>query len=217
MPGGTAVARTAEAVGQAEDILRREEAVADFTSVIGLNFIDNYSQPNAAHAQTVRGAQGSLSWRARVDCATWCQVPGGPGWYRGPPFAATNSRSWYRWRLHLRSTGSAGRRPQGTGPSLARPHGCRQGDPQLTRVFSTFSATNPSIYLDIDRNKVEVLGVQLTPAAKCRKFRRGSFILNLPSHHSITSSAATRSVSGTVRPSALAALRLMTSRYIVGC
>ena len=35
--------------------------------------------------------------------------------------------------------------------------------------------------------------------------------------HSITSSAATRSVSGTVRSSALAALRLMTSRYIVGC
>src|SRR5262249_27067794 len=35
--------------------------------------------------------------------------------------------------------------------------------------------------------------------------------------HSTTSSAATRSVSGTVRPSALAALRLMTSRYIVGC
>ena len=27
-------------------------------------------------------------------------------------------------------------------------------DPQLTRVFSTFSANNPSIYLDIDRNKV---------------------------------------------------------------
>src|SRR5438477_12661620 len=35
--------------------------------------------------------------------------------------------------------------------------------------------------------------------------------------YSITSSAATRSVSGTVRSSALAAVRLMTSRYIVGC
>jgi hypothetical protein len=35
--------------------------------------------------------------------------------------------------------------------------------------------------------------------------------------HSITSSTATRSVSGTVRPSAFAALRLMTSRYVVGC
>src|SRR6266851_2017191 len=47
MPGGASVARTTEAIGQAEDILREEEAVADVTSVIGLNFIDNYSQPNA--------------------------------------------------------------------------------------------------------------------------------------------------------------------------
>ena len=32
-------------------------------------------------------------------------------------------------------------------------------DPQLVRVFSTFSATNPSIYLDIDRDKAQILGV----------------------------------------------------------
>src|SRR6266403_2148538 len=44
----SSVARTSEAIRQAEDIVREEEAVADFTSVIGLNFIDNYSQPNAA-------------------------------------------------------------------------------------------------------------------------------------------------------------------------
>ena len=31
-------------------------------------------------------------------------------------------------------------------------------DPQLSRVFSTYSATNPSIYLDIDRDKAQVLG-----------------------------------------------------------
>src|SRR5260221_1709565 len=48
MPGGMLVARMSEAIRQAEDIVGEEEAVADFTSVIGLNFIDNYSQPNAA-------------------------------------------------------------------------------------------------------------------------------------------------------------------------
>ena len=48
LPGGASVGRTTEVVRQAEAILREEEAVADFTSVIGLNFIDNYSQPNAA-------------------------------------------------------------------------------------------------------------------------------------------------------------------------
>src|SRR6202043_3518927 len=48
LPGGASVVRTTEAIQQAEEILREEEAVADVTSVIGLNFIDNYSQPNAA-------------------------------------------------------------------------------------------------------------------------------------------------------------------------
>src|ERR1700733_35848 len=36
-------------------------------------------------------------------------------------------------------------------------------------------------------------------------------------HHSITLSAAVSKVGGTVRPSALAALRLMTSSKLVGC
>src|SRR5262245_9682804 len=38
----------------------------------------------------------------------------------------------------------------------------------------------------------ETAGSAAAPAARCRKFRRGSFILNLPlcSHHSITSSAS---------------------------
>jgi multidrug efflux pump subunit AcrB len=48
LPGGASVARTSEVVRQAEAVLRKEAAVEDVTSVIGLNFIDNYSQPDAA-------------------------------------------------------------------------------------------------------------------------------------------------------------------------
>ena len=33
---------------QVEDVLKQDSAVADYSSTIGLNFIDNYSQPNAA-------------------------------------------------------------------------------------------------------------------------------------------------------------------------
>ena len=35
-------------------------------------------------------------------------------------------------------------------------------DPRLTRVFSTFTATNPSIYLDIDRDKAQALGLNMS-------------------------------------------------------
>ena len=48
LPGGASVARTSEIVERAEQILAQEHAVQDYTSIIGLNFIDNYSQPNSA-------------------------------------------------------------------------------------------------------------------------------------------------------------------------
>src|SRR5262249_11464706 len=48
LPGGAAVVRTSDVIQQTEKILKEEEAVQDYTSVIGLNFIDNYSQSNAA-------------------------------------------------------------------------------------------------------------------------------------------------------------------------
>jgi len=35
-------------------------------------------------------------------------------------------------------------------------------DPRLARVFSTFTATNPSIYLDIDRTKAQALGLNMS-------------------------------------------------------
>ena len=55
-------------------------------------------------------------------------------------------------------------------------------------------------------------------AARWRKFRRGSFILNLPLalHHSITSSARASNVGGTSKPIALAVFRLITSSNLVG-
>jgi hypothetical protein len=63
----------------------------------------------------------------------------------------------------------------------------------------------------------ETAGSAAAPAARWRNCRRGSFILNLPSHHSITSSARASSVGGTVRPSAFAVLRLMTRSILTAC
>src|SRR5215204_803981 len=48
LPGGASVARTSDVIRQAETIVKDEKAVEDYISVIGLNFIDNYSAPNAA-------------------------------------------------------------------------------------------------------------------------------------------------------------------------
>ncbi|HXT80985.1 MAG TPA: efflux RND transporter permease subunit, partial [Acetobacteraceae bacterium] len=48
LPDGASVGRSLDVVKQVETVLSKEATVADYTSVVGLNFLDNYSQPNAA-------------------------------------------------------------------------------------------------------------------------------------------------------------------------
>ncbi len=51
-------------------------------------------------------------------------------------------------------------------------------DPKLNRVFSTFSATDPSIYLDIDRDKAQILGVPLSSVFQALQASLGGFYVN---------------------------------------
>src|SRR5690348_8997594 len=48
LPDGASIGRTSDFVRQIEDVLKQEHAIQDYSATIGLNFIDNYSQPNAA-------------------------------------------------------------------------------------------------------------------------------------------------------------------------
>ena len=51
-------------------------------------------------------------------------------------------------------------------------------NPQLSRLFSTFSATNPSIYLDIDRDKARILGVDISSIFQALQTSLGGFYVN---------------------------------------
>jgi multidrug efflux pump subunit AcrB len=51
-------------------------------------------------------------------------------------------------------------------------------DPKLDRVFSTFSATNPSLYLDIDRDKAQILGVKLNDVFQALQASLGGYFVN---------------------------------------
>jgi len=51
-------------------------------------------------------------------------------------------------------------------------------DPELTRVFSSFSATSPSVYLDIDREKAQVLGVSMSSIFQALQATLGGAYIN---------------------------------------
>ena len=52
------------------------------------------------------------------------------------------------------------------------------GDPRLTRVFSTFRATTPSIYLDIDREKAQALGLSIQDVFTALQATLGGIYVN---------------------------------------
>jgi multidrug efflux pump subunit AcrB len=51
-------------------------------------------------------------------------------------------------------------------------------NPELARVFSTFTATNPSIYLDIDRAKAQALGLNMSEAFTALQATLGGIYVN---------------------------------------
>jgi hydrophobe/amphiphile efflux-1 (HAE1) family protein len=182
LPGGASVERTSDVVRRAEDILHEEEAVADYTSVIGLNFIDNYSQPNAAFIvvtlkpfeERKDRALGAEELIARLG-TKFKQIEGGtvvP--LSPPPIIGLGTGGGFTYVLQDLRGGDAKALAQVVrGLTIAA-----NQDPQLTRVFSTFSATNPSIYLDIDRDKVQVLGVQLNDVFQALQASLGGYYVN---------------------------------------
>jgi multidrug efflux pump len=182
LPGGASVGRTTDVVKQAEEILKKEEVIADFLSVVGLNFIDNYSQPNAAFMvvtlkpfeERKEVSQSVHALIARLG-AKFRQIQGGvvlP--LAPPPIIGLGTGGGFSYVLEDLRGGD----PKVLAQTLRGLVVAANQNPELSRVFTTFSATNPSIYLDIDRDKAQILGVPLSAVFQAMQASLGGFYVN---------------------------------------
>jgi hydrophobe/amphiphile efflux-1 (HAE1) family protein len=182
LPGGASVARTAEVVKRAEAILREDPAVEDVTSVVGLNFIDSYSQSNSAFIVVTlkpfeERKEKSLGVRQMVARLTpkframqgGAVVPVLP-----PPIVGLGTGGGFAYVLQDLGGGD----PKELAQVLRGLTVAANQDPKLNNVFSTFSATNPSIYLDIDRDRAQILGVKLNDVFQALQASLGGYYVN---------------------------------------
>ncbi len=127
LPDGASIGRTTDVVRQVEDILKQETAVADYSATIGLNFIDNYSQPNAAFLivslkpfeERADPSQSAQAMIARLGG----EIPPGARRAGGADCAAADHRPRHRRRLQLRAAGHRRRQFAGAGTGAARTAG----------------------------------------------------------------------------------------------
>ena len=182
LPDGASIGRTTAVVEQVENIVKQEDAVADYTATIGLNFIDNYSQPNAAFlivslkpfdqragaAMSSSAVIGRLGQRFR-EVRGGRAVPIAP-----PPIIGLGTGGGFSYVLQ----DFAGGNPKALAQVLRGLLVAANQDPRLARVFSTFSANNPSLFLDIDRDKAQVLGVEISSIFQALQASLGGYYVN---------------------------------------
>ncbi|MGA8195784.1 MAG: efflux RND transporter permease subunit, partial [Acetobacteraceae bacterium] len=182
LPDGASVGRTTDVVEQIEDVLKQESAVEDYSATIGLNFIDNYSQANAAFlivslkpfeerpgaSQSAQALIASLGGKLR-------QLRGGRGVpLAPPPIIGLGTGGGFSYVLQDTGGGT----PQSLAQVLRGLLVAANQDPRLSRVFSTFSAATPSIYLDIDRDKAQILKVDPAAIFQALQASLGGYYVN---------------------------------------
>jgi hydrophobe/amphiphile efflux-1 (HAE1) family protein len=182
LPGGASVGRTEEVIRKAEAVLKEEHTVEDYTSVIGLNFIDNYSQPNAGFIvvtlKPFEDREGVENGAAAIIDRLGAKlrlisggtvVPLAP-----PPIVGLGTGGGFAYVLQDLRAGD----PKVLAQVLRGLIIAANQDPQLSRVFSTYSASNPSLFLDIDREKAQVLGVPLSDVFQALQASLGGLYVN---------------------------------------
>ena len=165
LPEGASLNRTQEVVRQAEQILSETPGVVGVTSISGLDFLNNLAQSNSAFlVVTLASFEERLGEELQVD-AILRRVQ--------PQLAALRGATAFAFNLPpiigLGSTGGFEYQLQDLGgrdvTELAQVMRAvvieANQQPELLNVFSTFAADTPQLYLDLDRNKAQTLGVQI--------------------------------------------------------
>nr|HEV8010822.1 efflux RND transporter permease subunit [Bradyrhizobium sp.] len=182
LPDGASVARTSEVTKQVEALLKKMPAVDHVLSIVGYSLLDGVSEPNSAFM--VARMKPFADRKAAGDSvqATIRQTFGAGSQIRQasvlpfnlPPIIGLSTSGGFEYQLDALE----GQDPAALGSVMSGLIGAANRDPRLTRVFSTFTASNPSIYLDIDRAKAQALGLKISDVFTALQATLGGIYVN---------------------------------------
>ncbi len=166
LPDAASVSRTREVVNHVDQIIRQNPQVINVLAIIGFSFLDGGAQSNAAFIVVRLKPFADREAAADSVQAIIGRVFGGVQSIRAatvfplnlPPIIGLSTGGGFEYQLQALE----GQDPSQIGGVLNALLAAANQDPRLVRVFSTYSPTTPSIYLDIDRDKAQALGVPIS-------------------------------------------------------
>ena len=182
LPPAASVSRTRDVVQRVEKLVRQNPQVQNVLAIVGFSFLDAGAQSNAAFivvrlkpfadrqavADKVQSVIGRVFGAVQsVRSATIFPL-------NLPPIIGLSTGGGFEYQLQALE----GQDPAEIGSVLNGLLAASNQDPRLTRVFTTFSANTPSLYLDIDREKAQALGVAISDVFTALQATLGGIYVN---------------------------------------
>jgi hydrophobe/amphiphile efflux-1 (HAE1) family protein len=182
LPDAASVTRTRDVVKRVEAIAKTFPQIQNVLSIVGFSLLDGSNQSNAAFmvmrlkpfadraapgdkVQAVIGRMfGQLQQIRSANVFP----------FNLPPIIGLSTSGGFEYQLQ----NLEGADPASMGSVLNGLLASANTDPALTRVFSTFSATTPSIFLDIDREKAQALGLSISDVFTALQATLGGIYIN---------------------------------------
>jgi len=166
LPDGASLNRTNKVVAEAEAIIKKHPAVEHIISVPGYSILNQGISSNGALVIAVLKNwsertdpslyEGAVVRQIRGQLATIASANIFP--FRTPPIPGLGSTGGFEFILQS----TAGDSPQSMASVLGGLAVAANKAPELSAVFSTFKASVPQVYLQIDREKAKIMGVPLS-------------------------------------------------------
>ncbi|ACB96653.1 efflux RND transporter permease subunit [Beijerinckia indica] len=183
LPDGASVARTSEVIKRVEKILLGMPQVKATFAITGFSLIDGANEANngfmvanlkpfedrKAAMDSAQALIAQVFMRAATEIRTARVIA-----FNLPPIIGLSTSGGFEFMLE----GLEGQEPaQLSSVMQSLIIGANQR-PELTRVFSTFTATNPSIFLEIDRDKAQALGINIADLFNALNTTLGGYYIN---------------------------------------
>src|SRR5271170_7163791 len=182
LPEGASVRRTEDLVAQVENIIRPIPGVKAVLSVVGLNFIDYVASSNQAffviemqpydERTAPDESVDAVIAKLRPQLAAIQGAIAFP--FNLPPIFGLGNTGGFQYALEALQ----GQKPAELAAVMRALLVSANQQPELAGVFSTFAADTPQLYLDIDRDKAQVLGVNVSDVFSALQATLGGLYVN---------------------------------------
>jgi len=182
LPDGASVARTSSVVSQVEKNIIKMPGVADTFAIVGFSILDNAQESNSGFMFIrLKPFADRTTTQTQIN-AMIGQVFGMGAGIRSanvlafnlPPIIGLGTAGGFEYQLDALQ----GQDPNELNSALNGLVGAAHADRHLGPVFSSYSASNPSLFLDIDREKAQSLGLNMSDVFAALQATLGGVYIN---------------------------------------